>query len=478
MGCIVRIFKLGFFSALLAGFVAVGIGYWYQQSIKPLNMPETGYWGPALIKKGTTPPGDDEAIYNYKVSFDDKLVTSLKQELARTKWVEPLEDARYHYGVNPNSFRKIIEYWQNQYDFKKAEAAINSYPHYQTQIEGIKIHFFRSAPTKTDNKTKIIPLLLIHGWPGSFVEFLKIAGQLSKPVDEIAFDVIVPSIPGYGYSEPSRKQGMNVLTTARIFKKLMSRIGYSKYYAQGGDWGAAIVNAMGVLYPDSLRGLHVNIVFQNYQNPWTLLKLIAFTWFPNIVGDGELPFCMPIPFSRFFFRLIRESGYFHIQSTKPDTIGFALLNSPAGLAAYILEKFSTWTSDKFRLLEDGGLTNKFTIDELLTNVMVYYSSGSIVSSQRYYKENVSSHLTRQLFKQSVRIPAGYSVFPHDLVCAPRALVMDTYTNLTMVNYHKDGGHFAAYELPNALEADIRKFVQGVEETYPEEIHASKGFRAI
>ncbi|OQR77539.1 epoxide hydrolase 1-like, partial [Tropilaelaps mercedesae] len=231
-------------------------------------------------------PPDDEAIYHYTIAFDAEMVTRLKEELSRTRWVDPLDGSNYKYGVNLKTFQKVIDYWKNQFDFNRVEDDMNSFPNYQTQIEGLNIHFFRSVPSKLSDKVKVVPLLMIHGWPGSFVEFLKVARLLSKPVNRIAFDIIVLSIPGYGFSQGSHKPGMNVLATARIFMKLMTRLGYTKFYVQGGEYGSMI------------------------------------------------------------------------------TLG--LINSPAGLAAYILEKFSSGTQRDFEFLEGRGLDRKFFYEELLS----------------------------------------------------------------------------------------------------------------
>jgi len=455
----------------LAAFIA-----YFSLAPAPLNIPETGYWGSKKILKETDIPKDDAAIYNFGINFDDKMIADLRTELGTTKFFEPLEDSKFHYGFNLNYLKKVIDHWRTKYDFKGELARINAFPHYQTEIEGLKIHFFRSAATTKDPAVKVFPLLMLHGWPGSFVEFLKVASMLSQPKNGIAFDVIVPSLPGYGYSDAAQKQGMNGLVTARIFRKLMERLGYEKYYVQGGDWGAFVTTAMGALYPEKLRGIHVNMGVANIRNPLVMVKTMLVNMCSSTFGDGHNPPCLAN--SKDFVGLLRETGYMHIQATKPDTIGFTLLNSPAGLAAYILEKFSTWTDIENRDFEDGRLTKKFTLDEMLTNVMVYYASGSIISSQRFYRENFANNIGFQIFAQHIRVPTGYAVFPNELACAASFVLKETYKNLTTVNYLKDGGHFAAFEQPALMEADVRAFVAEVEKKFPEKLNPPKPFKAV
>ncbi|OQR74038.1 epoxide hydrolase 1-like [Tropilaelaps mercedesae] len=466
------------FLFILLGVALAALIAYLQQPGSPIQIPDTGYWGPKKVGDGDQLPADDEKIYKFTVSYDAKMVAQLRDELGRTKWVEPLEDAAYHYGVNLNTFKSVIDYWKTKFDFKKAANDINAFPHFQTEIEGLKIHFFRSSPATKNASVKVLPLLMVHGWPGSFIEFLKVASQLSKPANGVAFDIIVPSIPGYGFSQASSKQGMNVLVTARIFAKLMSRLGYSKFYMQGGDWGSAITTAMSALYPERLRGIHLNMMFVNSRKPLTMAKMVLFSLFPDTFGDGHMPPCMPLPFRTHFLSLLRETGYLHIQATKPDTVGFGLLNSPAGLAAYILEKFSTWTQSNFRSLEDGGLTKKLSLDDLLANVMVYYASESIISSQRYYKENLADEAVLNFQDMKITVPTGYAIFPHEISCVPRFIATDFYPNITTMTYFDDGGHFAAFEKPAFLEKDIRSFVEEVEAQYPEKLAPPKGSKAV
>jgi len=468
MGCLKCLSILLLLSGLA---MAILIGYLMQPKPR-IVLTDLQYWGPQKVSKASDVPKDDIAIRQFKIDFDPKMIADLRSKLADTKFVEPLEDAKYHYGVNGKTFTKVITYWKDKYDFNKQLALLNAYPHYLTQIEGLDIHFFRSRPAVTDpSKVKVIPIMMLHGWPGSFVEFLKISKMMSQAKDGIAFDVIVPSIPGYGYSQVSSKQGLNAFVTARIFTKLMQRLGYDNYYVQGGDWGALITASIGELFPEKVRGLHMNMAFGDHGNPLVLMKELLFNVFPNQLGDGVTPPCMTLCPKQRWLKMLREMGYMHIQATKPDTIGFALLNNPAGLAGYILEKFSTWTVDAHRDLEDGGLTKKFTLDDMLTNVMVYHATGSIATSQRYYRENFASDAMFNTYNVPINVPTGFAIFPNELACVPRFVMEGTYTNITQFTYPEDGGHFAAFEVPQLLEKDVRSFVKTVETKYP---HQWKG----
>ncbi|XP_003747377.1 epoxide hydrolase 1 [Galendromus occidentalis] len=472
MGCV----KCSLTFLIISGIALAALVAFLSKPAERPALAADGYWGPKKIAKGAALPKDKESVDKFSIEFDAKMIAGLREELSRTKWFDPLEDAAYHYGVNLRSFKDIIEHWRTKFDFAAAQQRINAFPHYKTEIEGLNIHFFRSLP-QPGPKIKVIPILMIHGWPGSFVEFLKITPLLSEAKDGVSFDIIVPSLPGYGYSDPAKKQGVDIAVTARIFSKLMKRLGYSKYYVQGGDWGAAIANAMGIFYPENLRGIHMNMVFADSLSAIAIAKQTLFGLFPNYFGDGQMPKCMMVPYTERVVDVLREAGYMHFQSTKPDTVGFSLLNSPAGLAAYISEKFSTWTQPDFRFLDDGGHGKKFTVDDILTNIMVYYATGSIISSQRYYRENFATGVAVELSKIPVFVPTGYAVFPNEVLCVPKFVASTTLKNITTMTYQKDGGHFAAFEQPDLLEKDIRLFVKEVEKLYPEQVKPPTGFAA-
>ncbi|XP_006898116.1 PREDICTED: epoxide hydrolase 1 [Elephantulus edwardii] len=340
---------------LLASVLGFAI-YWFVSRDKEETLPiEHGWWGPG------TPPttGEDESIHPFKVETSDEEIKDLYLRIDRTRLSPPLEDSCFHYGFNTNYLKKVISYWRNEFDWKKQVEILNRYPHYKTKIEGLDIHFIHVKPPHVPAGRTPKPLLMVHGWPGSFYEFYKIIPLLTNPKnhglsDEHIFEVICPSIPGYGYSQASSKKGLDTVATARIFYKLMMRLNFQEFYVQGGDWGSLVCTNMAQMVPRHVKGLHLNMAFVlSNVHFLTLLLGRRFQWlFGHTERDIELLYPLK---EKILNSVMRESGYMHIQCTKPDTVGCALNDSPVGLAAYILEKFSTWTNSEFRNLEDGGL---------------------------------------------------------------------------------------------------------------------------
>ncbi|XP_068397850.1 epoxide hydrolase 1 isoform X1 [Eschrichtius robustus] len=467
--------------ASVLGFVI----YWFVSKDKEETLPlEDGWWGPGVRPTA----GEDESIRPFKVETSDEeisglelssgnklslvlclihllylgsciLLQDLHQRIDKVRLTPPLEDSRFHYGFNSNYLKKIISYWRNEFDWRKQVEILNRYPHFKTKIEGLDIHFIHVKPPQLPSGQTPKPLLMVHGWPGSFYEFYKIIPLLTDPEkhglsNEHAFEVVCPSIPGYGFSEASSKKGFNSVATARIFHKLMLRLGFQQFYVQGGDWGALICTNMAQLVPSHVKGLHLNMAFI-LRNFYTLTLLLGWR-FGRLFGYTKRDMELMSPLKKIFFNLVRETGYMHIQSTKPDTVGCALNDSPVGLAAYILEKFSTWTNPEFRDLEDGGLERKFSLDDLLTGTMLYWTTGTITSSQRFYKENLRLDNTHEGIK--VHVPTGFAAFPCELVHVPEKWVKSKYPKLISYSYMPRGGHFAAFEEPELLAQDIRKFV--------------------
>ncbi|XP_013391727.1 epoxide hydrolase 1 [Lingula anatina] len=422
------------------------------------NPPEIqdGWWG-----KGEKTE-DDLSLKGIKIMVTDSIIDDLKERLSKTRYFDSLEDANFNYGFSVDYMKEVVKYWSEKYDWRKAELELNEYKHYKTQIEGIFIHFVHIKPDVKEQDIVVRPLLLVHGWPGSFYEFYKMIPLLTKPQNGLVFELVLPSIPGYGFSEASHKQGFDQVDTARIFHKLMTRLGHQSYYVQGGDWGAAITQYMSILYPQSVLGLHSNM-FQMEMGGKALLKFFIAAMLPSaILEEQDIPKIHPI-WDKLAF-ILNEVGYAFLQFTKPDTIGMALSDSPVGLAAYILEKFSTCTNPGHRDLPDGGLTKKFTLDELLTNVMIYWTTKSVTSSMRLYKERVWSDQTSDMGRYKVRVPTGIAYFPHEIPfgCAPLLFTTNAKHLLQYTNM-PTGGHFAAFEEPQLLAADIWKFVEKAEE---------------
>ncbi|XP_007526635.2 epoxide hydrolase 1 isoform X1 [Erinaceus europaeus] len=445
---------------LLVGVLSFAI-YWLLFRDKEETLPlEDGWWGP-----GAQPAAgkEDESIRPFKVETSDEEIKDLHERLQRVRLTPPLEDSRFHYGFNSDYLKKVISYWKDEFDWRKQVEILNKYPHFKTKIEGLDIHFIHVKPPHLPAGRKAKPLMMVHGWPGSFYEFYKIIPYLTDPKsqglsDEHVFEVICPSIPGYSFSQASSKKGFNSVATARIFYKLMLRLGFQEFYVQGGDWGALVCTNMAQLVPSHVRGLHLNmaLIAKNSR----ILTLPLARYFPGLLGYKARDLELLFPFKeKVFYSIMRESGYMHIQCTKPDTVGCALNDSPVGLAAYILEKFSTWTNSEFQNLEDGGLERKYSLDDLLTNIMLYWTTGSIVSSQRYYKENLGQGLMANKHDRiNVYVPTGFAAFPCELLHLPESWVRTKYPKLLSYNFMPRGGHFAAFEEPELLARDIYKFV--------------------
>ncbi|KAG5831467.1 hypothetical protein ANANG_G00304020, partial [Anguilla anguilla] len=447
---------------VVSGGVAVGglLMFYLLRGRKARTIPlGDGWWGP-----GEKPQSEDENIYPFLVKTSDEEIQDLYRRIDQTRFTDPLEDGCFHYGFNSAYLKRVVSYWRDQFDWREQVKVLNKYPHFKTKIEGLDVHFVHVRPPHLPRGQAARPLMLVHGWPGSFFEFYKILPLLTEDPDGLVFDVICPSIPGYGFSEAPHKQGFNSLACARIFHKLMERLGYSEFYLQGGDWGALITTNMAQMKPECVRGLHLNMFAVTQGGLGMLLSLIIGPYLPFLVGFTREDVRRLFPYmEKNVYEILRESGYMHIQGTKPDTAGCGLNDSPVGLAAYLLEKFSTWTDFQNRSLEDGGLERKYSLDDLLTNVMLYWTTGSIVSSMRFYKENLRENPNSRVDgRMAVYVPVGLAAFPCDLLHCPRPWARRKYKNIRSYSYMPRGGHFAAFEEPQLLADDFKQFVKKVE----------------
>ncbi|KOC61382.1 Juvenile hormone epoxide hydrolase 1, partial [Habropoda laboriosa] len=415
-------------------------------------------WG---LKKNTK---ESTEIRPFKIDVPVSVIEDLKYRLAhRRTYVEPLEDAAWTYGISTKYLNTVLDYWRDKYNWSERQALLNKYPQYKTNIQGLDIHYYHVKPPK-DKNFKVLPLLLLHGWPGSVVEFQKIIPMLTKPWPNknFVFEVIAPSLPGYGFSEGAVRQGLTTSQIGIIFRNLMQRLGFEKFYVQGGDWGSVIVSNMAALFPEKIIGVHNNMC--STLAPSNFFWSLVGSYFPSLVGASE-HYSKFYPLSKVMSKIVEETGYFHIQATKPDTIGAALTSSPDGLAAYILEKFSTWTNATYKKQNDGGLTEKFTLDELLDNVMVYWTTNSITTSVRLYAESFNpAYMALKVERLPVKVPTACAVFPNELLIQPQSLLQDRFPQLIQYNFMPRGGHFAAFEEPRLMAEDIFNFVEKVEES--------------
>uniref|UniRef100_A0A023ESJ9 Epoxide hydrolase n=1 Tax=Aedes albopictus TaxID=7160 RepID=A0A023ESJ9_AEDAL len=449
----------------VAATLLVAIGYkQFRDATGPLPVPTLDpkeYWGPGDVRQYK----EDPAIKPFKVTYSPEVIEKLRSKLNDTPTlVKPLEGTAFEYGFNSNRLQEILKYWKTSYlnKWTEREAFLNQFPHFKTQIQGLNIHFIHVKP-KVPAGTKVLPLLLLHGWPGSVREFYDVIPKLTTKSDDkdFVFEVIVPSLPGYGWSQGASKQGLSPSRIAVIMKNLMDRVGHKKFYVQGGDWGSLIANMISTLYQDNVYGVHMNMCAAHGLK--AILKSIVAGFAPSTFIDAKYVEYY-YPAGPKFMYLLAESGYMHIQATKPDTIGTALVGNPVGLAAYIIEKFSTWTNPSYRQLADGGLEKYFTLDSLLDNIMVYYLTDSITTSQRIYYEAMSaSEFALAIDRIPTRVPAACAKFKYELMHALDWALRDHFTNLIQSNHFDDGGHFAAMQLPNVLYKDLVEFVKKVEQ---------------
>lgn len=426
------------------------------------------YWGPGDYKE------DDPTIKSFQIGISKDDVDDFEMRLNFPLRIQSsLEGSNFNYGFNGETLEKIIEYWRNEYDWKKRENHLNTYQHFKTEIEGLSIHFMRASPSvESAKEVKVVPLLLIHGWPGSFVEFYDILPKLIQPQEgsNVIFDVICPSIPGFGFSDAPAKIGVRTTETGQIFLKLMKRLGFEQFYLQGGDWGSFVATDMATMYNENILGVHLNM-FQA-ETPGVYAKWFLGSFLPSGLFMDPKDEHKIYPFGEKMSFIALESGYFHIQATKPDTIGHALAQSPVSLAAYILEKFSTATDKENTQKHDGGLTEKdfpIPLDAMLDNICIYWFTGSITSSVRFYAENVGGFINgRDLDMIPCDVPSSFAAFPHELMTIPKNFLAHKFYDIFSYNDMDAGGHFAAMERPQLLAKDLHKFVTLVENRKMEE----------
>ena len=368
-------------------------------------------------------------IRPFSVAIPDSEIQDLRQRLAGTRWPDQETVSDWSQGVRLENAKSLITYWERNYDWRRFESELNRFPQFLTEIDGLDIHFIHVRSSNPG----AMPLILTHGWPGSIVEFLKLIGPLTDPVAfgglaEDSFDVVIPSLPGFGFSGKPTEQGWNVPRIAAAWAELMKGLGYSQWAAQGSDWGAVVTTALGAMRPDGLLGIHLNTQYA----------------FPSQIPDTLSP-----EEQRAVDTLALYTGPLggsnHLQGTKPETVGFALADSPAGQAAWIYEKFQSKT-DNNGLAEDAIST-----DDMLDAISLYWFTNSAASSARIYWENSAGSLAGP----KLGLPVAVTVFPRDIPLLPRSWIEDTYTHLIHYGEAERGGHFAALEQPEIMIDEIR-----------------------
>ncbi len=385
---------------------------------------------------------------SFKINIEQSVTDDLMNRIANTRWTDEIENSKWENGTNKSYLRELCDYWQNTFDWKKQEGYLNSFPHFKTTVDGVGLHYIHQ---KGEGKNPI-PLLLTHGYPDSFVRFLKIIPLLTKAdKNGFSFDIIVPSIPGYGFSDIPTEAGMNKKRIAELFTNLMTKdLGYKKFVAHGGDWGGGITEQIALYHAESLLGIHLNdIPFEHRMNE------------PKDATSAEKKM-----FEATKKWQMAEGAYSMIQSTKPQTLAYSLNDSPVGLAAWIIEKFKSWSDN------DGDIENCFTKDELLTNLTIYWATQTINSAMRLYNETMKA-MMNSMYNPLVKlnpldktggkseVPAAFAIFPKDISTPPKEFA-EHFFNVQQWTEMSAGGHFAAMEQPELLAANIRKFVTALQ----------------
>jgi pimeloyl-ACP methyl ester carboxylesterase len=366
-------------------------------------------------------------IQPFRIDVTDDVLADLRRRLEQTRFSDQIDGAGWDYGTEAGYLRDLCRYWQQDYDWRAAEKGLNRFAQYTTEIDGQRIHFIHQR-SADDNA---LPLLITHGWPGSIAEFTKIIDPLTAPGPD-AFHVIAPSLPGYAFSGPTHERGWDTRRVAQAFATLMADLGYDRYGAQGGDWGSMVSSQLALVDGPHLAGIHLNLVIAGPPEGEDFSKLT----------EAELASMRDV--SRY---AAEDSGYSKIQGTKPQTLGYGLNDSPAGLLAWIVEKFRTWSDC------DGDVERSFTRDELLTNVMLYWVTATAHSSARLYYETQKSGRFGTP-EERIEVPTGCAIFPREIARPPRRWAERNY-NVVHWTEMKAGGHFAALEEPELLVADVQ-----------------------
>ena len=378
-------------------------------------------------------------ITPFHAAVSDEVLRDLAARLARTRYPDQLEGAGWDYGTELGYLSHFCEYWRTGYDWRAAEARFNAFPQFVTEAQGERLHFYHVRSPEPD----ALPLIVTHGWPGSVAEFLEIIAPLSNPAahggdPRDAFHVVMPSIPGYGWSGPTRHTGFDCRKAALANVELMQRLGYSGYIAQGGDWGAAISSWMAILDEPNMRALHINLISGSPADPADPLAGLSQQEIDDLEWKDEYD--------------ASETAYQVIQATKPQSLAYGLTDSPSGLAAWILEKFRRWSDC------GGDIERAFTKDRLLDNVMIYWVTGTINSANRMYYESMGPGRYTPLPRR-VEVPTGHARYPGEIRRPPRSWAERDY-NIVDWQVMPRGGHFAAMEQPRAFVDEVRRFARG------------------
>lgn len=374
-------------------------------------------------------------IQNFNIDISDELLNDLSTRLKNTRWANGRESLQWEYGTNKAYLKDFVAYWIEEYDWKVQEKYLNTYPQFKCNVDGVDIHFFH-IKGKGENP---MPIILSHGWPDSFIRYQKVIEMLTDPTrfgrdSKDSFDIVIPSLPGFGFSTLPNSKGVNNADVADFWKQLMTeKLGYKKFGALGGDVGSGITRYLAHKYPECLIAIHLTDI--------GILRDIVFSNNIESLSAEEKQYKQTV-----LQWISQEGAYMSIQSTKPLTLSYGLSDSPVGLAAWILEKFYSWSDC------NGNLENRFSKDELLNNIMIYWLSNTIGTSNHIYYEN--THSLPKIGK--IIVPTGLALFSKDVLLPPKKSVENNF-NLVHCTEIPDGGHFTAMEAPELFADDVIKF---------------------
>lgn len=388
------------------------------------------------------------SVRPFRFSVPDEAIAELKQRIAITRWPDEVNDESWAYGMRLDYLRELVSYWRDGFDWRAAEARINALPQFCVELDGLDLHFIHARSPHAGAR----PLLMTHGWPGSIVEFLEAIPRLTEPEKfggsaQDAFHVVAPSLQGFGGSPPARQTGMTPMTIARRHAQLMALLGYERYIAQGGDWGSLVSNHTAANHAPHCMALHLNIMVPTpppgLSDPMSVVREHEKAWLSSSARHGS-----------------EGSAYASLQGTRPQTLAYALTDSPVGWCAWVAEKFHSWTDCEIDGRRD--LRNAVSWDALLANISLYWFTGTIASSIRLYREQ-TLYAAQEVLKP-VEVPTGVAIYPAEIFRCPKAWAEKRFP---VVHWHeaRSGGHFAAMEQPQAFAEDLWSFgrtVSGIE----------------
>jgi pimeloyl-ACP methyl ester carboxylesterase len=380
-----------------------------------------------------------DAITPFQIHIPEAALTDLRQRVVATRWPDRETVTDQSQGVRLDKFQELVRYWGTGYDWRKVEAKLNALPQFTTSIDGLDIHFIHVR----SRHANALPLIITHGWPGSILELVKAIDPLTNPTayggkEEDAFDVVIPSMPGYGFSGKPTGTGWGPARIGRAWDVLMKRLGYQRYVAQGGDWGSVISDVMAQQKPEGLLGIHINM-------PATIPAKVAKALKDGKPAPAGLSAKEKAAFDKMNTFYQKNTGYAGMMVTRPQTLGYGLTDSPSGLAAFFYDKFAEWTYS-------GGEPEKsLTKDEMLDDITLYWLTNTATSSAQLYWENNSNNFNAV----NITIPAAITVFPGEIYQTPKSWAERSYHKLIYFNEVDKGGHFAAWEQPELFATELR-----------------------